>query len=222
MVGGCIYDYDVYCSSTVTICHFYRLGGSGDRIDFNTFWAASQNISLFTKWCQEKSSFNLFKYLLKLLWAILYIAVGLVIFIAIVHAIRGCLPHILPKFLRSWKWLPAPLRSLEPYDRAMCRKMGSIYLRNSNYCKMSIIVFVFGKVQSWPRLAIHKIYQIFSEIFYQNSSSKRFFIKIVIFFKPKLRFFRKILNFKCPKFLLFWKKLSIFDKNFNFLIKSCY
>ena len=194
MVGGCIYDYDVYCSSTVTICHFYRLGGSGDRIDFNTFWAASQNISLFTKWCQEKSSFNLFKYLLKLLWAILYIAVGLVIFIAIVHAIRGCLPHILPKFLRSWKWLPAPLRSLEPYDRAMCRKMGSIYLRNSNYCKMSIIVFVFGKVQSWPRLAIHIFFlqnlpKFFTKILHQSD----FFYQNCDFFKPKLRFFRKIL-----------------------------
>ncbi|VDP02656.1 unnamed protein product [Soboliphyme baturini] len=29
-------------------------------------------------------------------------------------------PHVLPKFLRTWDFLPEPLRSLEPYDPAPC------------------------------------------------------------------------------------------------------
>ena len=41
------------------------------------------------------------------------VTVALVIFITTVNYIREKRPKILPKFLQSWKWLPAPLRSLK-------------------------------------------------------------------------------------------------------------
>ena len=41
------------------------------------------------------------------------VTVALIIFITTVNYLREKRPKILPKFLQSWKWLPAPLRSLK-------------------------------------------------------------------------------------------------------------
>ena len=59
-----------------------------------------------------------------------YTAVGipficLLCFIGIVNTMQSKRSSLLPKFLRSWKWLPLPLRSLAPYDNISVRLMGS-------------------------------------------------------------------------------------------------
>ncbi|KAL4238206.1 hypothetical protein ACF0H5_002918 [Mactra antiquata] len=57
----------------------------------------------------------------------------LLILVLIIKLIQNKWPSCLPVKLRNWKWLPKPLRSLEPMDRALmgvtgncycCRKMG--------------------------------------------------------------------------------------------------
>jgi sodium-dependent phosphate cotransporter len=49
--------------------------------------------------------------------AVIIPTIVLVIIVSIINAIKGRRPGLLPHFLRSWRWLPRPLRSLEPYDR---------------------------------------------------------------------------------------------------------
>jgi len=56
----------------------------------------------------------------------LYVLIGvgvpivvLVIFVVVVNALQRKRPRWLPKILRSWGFLPKPLRSLEPYDRVI-------------------------------------------------------------------------------------------------------
>lgn len=39
------------------------------------------------------------------------------VFIGFVNALQTQKPNWLPPFLRTWDWLPEPLRSLEPYDK---------------------------------------------------------------------------------------------------------
>ena len=46
-----------------------------------------------------------------------------IIFILSVNALRERKPEILPKRLKSWKWLPTWMRSLEPIDRVICSKV---------------------------------------------------------------------------------------------------
>jgi len=50
--------------------------------------------------------------------AILCIVLGVLLFVVIINAVRttDCGQHCLPSFLKSWKWLPAWMRSLAPYD----------------------------------------------------------------------------------------------------------
>jgi len=52
----------------------------------------------------------------------------IMIFIATINTIREKKPGCLPPFLRSWKWLPKFMRSLEPYDRYIC----SVCFKNKN------------------------------------------------------------------------------------------
>ena len=40
----------------------------------------------------------------------------LIIFIVVVNILQDKYPSILPKLLRTWEFLPLPMRSLKPYD----------------------------------------------------------------------------------------------------------
>jgi len=52
-------------------------------------------------------------------WALLGVAIPLIIlaiFVIVVNVLQSKRPHWLPPLLRSWAFLPLPLRSLRPYD----------------------------------------------------------------------------------------------------------
>ena len=54
--------------------------------------------------------------------------VFVLMFVLGINLLREKKPEWVPGALKSWKWLPAPLRSLEPYDNffsrlACCRKL---------------------------------------------------------------------------------------------------
>lgn len=51
--------------------------------------------------------------------AVLIPIAALIIFVCIIKFIQSKRPSCLPPVLQNWKALPKPLRSLEPYDRAM-------------------------------------------------------------------------------------------------------
>ena len=56
------------------------------------------------------------------------IAFILMMFVLVVNLLREKKPEWVPQTLKTWKWLPKPLRSLEPYDNvfsrlACCRKL---------------------------------------------------------------------------------------------------
>ena len=53
------------------------------------------------------------------LYTVLAIILALVIFIIIINVMQSKKPHMLPLTLRTWSFLPFPLRSLEPYDKLM-------------------------------------------------------------------------------------------------------
>ncbi len=55
------------------------------------------------------------------LYSVLGIAAATLAFVLFVNALRAHRPSALPPVLRSWEFLPAPLRSLEPYDAAIGR-----------------------------------------------------------------------------------------------------
>ena len=42
--------------------------------------------------------------------------------VTVVNILQRKKPEKLPKFLKSWKWLPEPLRSLRPIHNAVCSK----------------------------------------------------------------------------------------------------
>jgi len=56
-------------------------------------------------------------------WYVLLAVLGpvviLVLVIIVINVLQSKRPNCLPAKLRSWQWLPLPLRSLEPYDRAI-------------------------------------------------------------------------------------------------------
>jgi sodium-dependent phosphate cotransporter len=65
-------------------------------------------------------------FLLSLGGTITVLSVGIpimivILFVVAVNWIRANYPTVLPEKLRSWKWLPIWLRSLEPYDRVIMR-----------------------------------------------------------------------------------------------------
>ena len=45
--------------------------------------------------------------------------IALVLVILLIKLCQNKRPQLLPKVLRTWKWLPEPLRSLAPYDRIL-------------------------------------------------------------------------------------------------------
>lgn len=53
------------------------------------------------------------------LLAVLAPVVILIVVIVIINVLQSRRPQWLPAGLRSWAWLPRPLRSLEPYDRVV-------------------------------------------------------------------------------------------------------
>ncbi|KAK3595935.1 hypothetical protein CHS0354_032443 [Potamilus streckersoni] len=65
------------------------------------------------------------------------VPIAVVIFVlAVIKCIQTKKPGILPQKLQNWKWLPKPLRSLEPYDRIMMKATGNcICCRKCGYCK---------------------------------------------------------------------------------------
>merc|ERR1711915_1163049 len=55
----------------------------------------------------------------------------IIVLAIIINIMQAKCPRILPPFLRTWMWLPEPLRSLDPYDRffmslACCKKFGEL------------------------------------------------------------------------------------------------
>ena len=58
------------------------------------------------------------------------------VIVMIIKFFQHKFPTCLPSGLRTWKWLPLPLRSLEPYDRALMKLTGNCYLcRLCGCCK---------------------------------------------------------------------------------------
>lgn len=53
------------------------------------------------------------------LWSVLGPIIALLVFIGVVNVLQNKKPSFLPKVLQTWNFLPAPLRSLEPYDKVM-------------------------------------------------------------------------------------------------------
>jgi len=53
-------------------------------------------------------------------WAVVAVVVVvaiIVIFVITINVMQSKVPHKLPESMRTWEFLPKPLRSLEPYDR---------------------------------------------------------------------------------------------------------
>jgi hypothetical protein len=64
-----------------------------------------------------------------------------ILIVLTVNFIRAKWPGILPPFLKSWKWLPRPFRSLEPYD-LICTKIAccaSIRRRRKSSVEIQIL-----------------------------------------------------------------------------------
>ncbi|KAF2352166.1 Sodium-dependent phosphate transport protein [Trinorchestia longiramus] len=52
------------------------------------------------------------------LWSVIGPIIILCVIIGIINFIQNKRPSLLPEFLRDWEFMPLPLRSLEPYDKA--------------------------------------------------------------------------------------------------------
>lgn len=60
----------------------------------------------------------------------------IIIIVVVVKVLQKKAPRVLPEKFRNWKWLPSPLRSLQPYDRVFMRLTGNCYLcRRWGCCK---------------------------------------------------------------------------------------
>ena len=56
--------------------------------------------------------------------------------VMIIKLLQNKCPKVLPEKMRNWKWLPIPLRSLEPYDRVLMKITGDCFLcRKCGCCK---------------------------------------------------------------------------------------
>ena len=66
----------------------------------------------------------------------LYLVTGLllvvIVFSVTVTQLQSAAPHRLPARLRTWAWLPAPLHSLDPWDRALLRAVGCCCSREAD------------------------------------------------------------------------------------------
>lgn len=63
--------------------------------------------------------------------------VVLVVFIIIVNVMQSRCPRFLPRFLRSWDFLPRPLHSMEPWDAAVTSALSFCGRRCCCCCKCS-------------------------------------------------------------------------------------
>ncbi|XP_063682867.1 sodium-dependent phosphate transport protein 2B-like isoform X2 [Bolinopsis microptera] len=64
---------------------------------------------------------------LPLLYVVITLIIAAILFITILNILQDKIPEKLPEFLRTWDFLPKPMRSLEPYDSVLsklicCRK----------------------------------------------------------------------------------------------------
>lgn len=64
---------------------------------------------------------------LPLLYVVITLMLSVFLFIAVLNILQNNIPEKLPEFLRTWDFLPKPMRSLEPYDACLsklicCRK----------------------------------------------------------------------------------------------------
>ena len=53
-----------------------------------------------------------------------FLLITVIVFSVTVTQLQSSAPHRLPARLRTWDWLPAPLHSLDPWDRAIVRAVG--------------------------------------------------------------------------------------------------
>lgn len=72
-------------------------------------------------------------------WYVLLAVLGPFVVLAVIVGIIKCLqekkPDVLPAKLKNWKFLPAPLRSLEPYDKIMQKVFFCKRFQNSGDAK---------------------------------------------------------------------------------------
>ncbi|KAL4238207.1 hypothetical protein ACF0H5_002919 [Mactra antiquata] len=67
--------------------------------------------------------------------AAVMIPIAVVILIVLfIKLLQHKCPNCLPEKMRNWKWLPKPLRSLEPYDRALMLATGNCYCCRKANC----------------------------------------------------------------------------------------
>ncbi|CAL4066567.1 unnamed protein product, partial [Meganyctiphanes norvegica] len=82
------------------------------------------------------------------------VGASVVILVSIIFAVnilQSKKPLWLPNILRSWDWLPLPLRSLEPYDKIMmcldccncCSKLDKVIEEVQDFKPISIIGRVY-------------------------------------------------------------------------------
>jgi len=57
---------------------------------------------------------------------VIVIAVLIALFVSFVNTLQARSPEKLPEKLRTWEWLPEPLRSLEPYDKHIFGPLGKV------------------------------------------------------------------------------------------------
>ena len=60
----------------------------------------------------------------KVMLAVLVPVLALIILIGIINLLQSKAPRVLPRFLKDWKFLPEPCRSLDPYDRVFRKVFG--------------------------------------------------------------------------------------------------
>lgn len=76
---------------------------------------------------------------LKVFVGVIVPLVTILLFVILINIIQRKRPDVLPEFLRSWKWLPLFLRSLQPYDRVFsmlclnwCKKTSKVIRQKSD------------------------------------------------------------------------------------------
>ncbi|KAL4228488.1 hypothetical protein ACF0H5_011536 [Mactra antiquata] len=61
-----------------------------------------------------------------------------ILIVLLIKLLQHKCPKCLPEKMRNWKWLPKPLRSLEPYDRALMLATGNCYCCRKANCMKSV------------------------------------------------------------------------------------
>ena len=103
--------------------------------------------------CLEIKCVNVL-FLLYFRWALFGVLIPvliLIFLIIVINVLQDKRPNWLPKFLRTWEFLPKPLRSLEPYDRIISsckrkKRINSSKVTPINEYQMEDVDY--GKIQS--------------------------------------------------------------------------